>query len=225
MDGSRQFEVNMNGVPASKATAARRVLKRFRKLIGGSEMKTLIMIGLLACSHQLNAEDLAGTAMFGQSEYKLGPEDVIKVFVWKQPELSTTVVIRPDGKISLPLLGELEATGKTAVQLQEEITARLLRYVADPMVNVTVTEVNSPKISVLGQVNKPDRYPIKQRLTVLDAIALAGGFTDFAKRDKITIIRNGGSDTIRIQVNLKKLVQDGGGEVYYVEPLDTIYVQ
>ena len=225
MECSRQLEVNMNGVPPSKATPARRVLKRFRKLIGGSEMKTLLMIGLLACSLRMNAEDRVGTALFGQSEYRLGPEDVIKVFVWKQPELSTTVVIRPDGNISLPLLGELEATGKTAVQLQEEVTARLLRYVAEPMVNVTVTEVNSPKISVLGQVNKPDRYPIKQRLTVLDAIALAGGFTDFAKRDKITIIRNGGSEKIRIQVNLKKVVQDGGGEVYYVEPLDTIYVQ
>ena len=210
-------------------------MERFRMRIGHSAKKrTLLMIGLLACSVQLHAEDPAKSALsaattqtapFGQSEYRLGPEDVIEVFVWKQPDLSTTAVIRPDGKVSLPLLGELEATGKTAVQLQEEVTARLLRYVADPMVNVTVTEVNSPKISVLGQVNKPDRYPIKQRLTVLDAIALAGGFTDFAKRDKITIIRNGGSDKIRIQVNLKKVVQDGGGEVYYVEPLDTIYVQ
>ena len=188
-------------------------------------MKLLLMIGLLVCSLRMNAEDRVGTAMFGQSEYKLGPEDVIEVFVWKQPELSTTVVLRPDGNISLPLIGELEATGKTAVQLQEEVTARLLRYVAEPVVNVTVTEVNSPIISVLGQVNKPDRYLIKQRLTVLDAIALAGGFTDFAKRDKITIIRNGASDKVRIQVNLKKVVQGGGGEVYYVEPLDTIYVQ
>ena len=198
-------------------------------------MKTLLMIGFLACSLQLNAEDRtipassadasAGTAMFGQSEYRLGPEDVIEVFVWKQPELSTTVVIRPDGKISLPLLGDLEATGKTAVQLQAMVTKQLLQYVTDPMVNVIVKEVNSPRISVLGQVHKPDRYHIKQRLTVLDAIALAGGFTDFAKRDKVTIIRNSGPDKIRIQVNLKKVVQDGSGEVYYVEPLDTIYVQ
>jgi len=198
-------------------------------------MKTLLMIGLLACSLQVHAEDptkpdssaaaSTGTAIFGQSDYRLGPEDVIQVFVWKQPELSTTVVIRPDGKVSLPLLGELEATSKTAMQLQEEVTKRLLQYVADPMVNVIVKEVNSPRISVLGQVNKPDRYPIRQRLTVLDAIALAGGFTDFAKRDKVTIIRNSGPDKARIQVNLKKVVQDGRGEVYYVEPLDTIYVQ
>ncbi len=198
-------------------------------------MKTLLMIGLLACSLQLNAGDgtkpartsgaSAEPATFGESEYRLGPEDVIGVLVWKQPELSTSVVVRPDGKISLALLGELEATGKTSLQLQEEITKRLRQYVADPMVNVVVKEINSPKISVLGQVRKPDRYHIKQRLTVLDAIALAGGFTDFAKRDKVTIIRNSGPDKIRIQVNLKKVVEDGRGEVYYIEPLDTIYVQ
>ena len=210
-------------------------MKVSKQLIGGSEMKTLLMIGLLACSLQLNAEDAtkpartagasAKPARFGESEYRLGPEDVIGVLVWKQPELSTSVVVRPDGKISLALLGEIEATGKTSLQLQEEITNRLRQYVSDPMVNVVVKEINSPKISVLGQVRKPDRYHIKQRLTVLDAIALAGGFTDFAKRDKVTIIRNGGPDKIRIQVNLKKVVEDGRGEVYYVEPLDTIYVQ
>ena len=197
-------------------------------------MKTLLMIGLLACSLQLNAQAgnkparTAGSAeapaTFGASEYRLGPEDVIGVMVWKQPDLSTSVVVRPDGKISLALLGELEATGKTSLQLQEEITKRLRQYVSDPMVNVVVNEINSPKISVLGQVRKPDRYHIKQRLTVLDAIALAGGFTDFAKRDKVTIIRNSGPDKIRIQVNLRQVVQDDRGEVYYIEPLDTIYV-
>jgi len=198
-------------------------------------MKALLMIGLLACSLPLNAQDrttpappdTAATAavVFGESDYRLGPEDVIGVLVWKQPELSTSVVVRPDGKISLALLGELEATGKTALQLQEEIAKRLRQYVSDPMVSVVVKEINSPKISVLGQVRKPDRYRIKQRLTVLDAIALAGGFTDFAKRDKVTIIRNSGPDKIRLQINLKKVVQDEYGEVYYVEPLDTIYVQ
>ncbi len=210
-------------------------MKESKQLIESSELKTLLMIGLLACSFQLNAQDQtkpapppaasSGSAAFGETDYRLGPEDVIGVLVWKQPELSTSVVVRPDGKISLALVGELEATGKTSLQLQDEISKRLRQYVSDPMVNVVVKEINSPKISVLGQVQKPDRYRIKQRLTVLDAIALAGGFTDFAKRDKVTIIRNSGPDKIRIQVNLKKVVQDGRGEVYYVEPLDTIYVQ
>jgi polysaccharide export outer membrane protein len=170
----------------------------------------------------------AGTAAqsttFGDAEYRLGPEDVISVFVWKQPELSATVVLRPDGKVSLPLLGELDANGKTAVQLQTEITKQMAQYVVDPKVNVMVKEVNSPSISVLGQVNRPDRYRIRQRITALDAIAMAGGFTNFAKRDRVTIIRNSLPDKPRIQVDLKKVVQ-GHGDVYYLEPLDTVYVQ
>jgi polysaccharide export outer membrane protein len=166
----------------------------------------------------------AGSSAFGEAEYRLGAEDVLAVFVWKQPDLSTTAVIRPDGKISLPLLGELEAAGRTSSQLQAEIATQLRQFVVDPHVNVIVKEINSPVISVLGQVRKPDRYHIRQRVTALEAIAMAGGFTDFAKRDKITIIRNSGAEKIRIQVDLKKVVS-GHGEVYYLEPLDTIYVQ
>ena len=179
-----------------------------------------ILIGLFALFLQVPAAN----TVFGQSEYRLGAEDVISVFVWKQPDLSTTVVIRPDGKISLPLLGELEASGKTAGQLQAEIAVQLKQFVVDPRVNVIVKEVNSPAISVLGQVRKPDRYHIRQRVTALEAIAMAGGFTDFAKRDKVTIIRNSGAEKVRIQVDLKKVVS-GHGEVYYLEPLDTLYVQ
>jgi polysaccharide export outer membrane protein len=161
---------------------------------------------------------------FGEREYRLGPEDVLSVFVWKQPDLSTTVVIRPDRKISLPLLGEIEAAGKTATQLQTEITASLHQFVNDPRVNVIVKEVNFPAVTVLGQVRKPDRYHIRQRVTALEAIAMAGGFTEFAKRDKVTIIRNSDPEKTRIQVDLKKVV-NGNGDVYYLEPLDTVYVQ
>ena len=217
--------------------------EQMRERESGTTILTSLGIAILACSLPLSAQNgsspesaaadakpvaeqqQSAEVKFGESEYRLGPEDVISILVWKQPDLTTSVVVRPDGKISLALLGELEATGKTSLQLQDEITKKLREYVTDPVVNVVVKEINSPKISVLGQVRKPDRYPIKQRLTVLDAIALAGGFTDFAKRDKVTIIRNSGAEKIRIQVNLKRLVQDNRGEVYYIEPLDTIYVQ
>src|ERR1035438_5252953 len=181
----------------------------------------IISIGLLALALQAGSAPAAAGTAFGQAEYRLGPEDVLSVFVWKQPDLSTTAVIRPDGKISLPLLGEIEAAGKTASQLQAEIAVQLKQFVVDPHVNVIVKEINSPIISVLGQVRKPDRYHIRQRVTALEAIAMAGGFTDFAKRDKVTIIRNSGAEKIRIQVDLKKVVS-GHGEVYYLEPLDTI---
>jgi polysaccharide export outer membrane protein len=194
----------------------------------------MILLGLLALVLQNgpSADDrtpppkttTSASAAFGEAEYRLGAEDVLTVFVWKQPDLSTTAVIRPDGKISLPLLGELPAAGKTSGQLQAEIATQLKQFVVDPHVNVIVKEVNSPVISVLGQVRKPDRYHIRQRVTALEAIAMAGGFTEFAKRDKVTIIRNSGPEKIRIQVDLKKVVS-GHGEVYYLEPLDTIYVQ
>jgi polysaccharide export outer membrane protein len=162
---------------------------------------------------------------FGESEYRLGPEDQVQFFVWKEPDLSTTVVVRPDGKLSLPLIGEIEAVGKTAAQLQEDTTRRLKQYVTDPVVTVIVTQINSPKISVLGQVRRPDVYRIKQRLTVLDAIALAGGFTEYADRDKVVIIRNGKWGVQRIKLNLKPLIKNGRSSIAYVQPADTVYVE
>src|SRR5579864_3640093 len=158
-------------------------------------------------------------------EYRLGPEDVIEVFVWKQPELTTTVVIRPDGRISLPLTNELEASGKTALQLQKEITEKLREYIAQPIVNVIVKQVNSLKISILGEVRKPDVYKIKNQVTVLDAIAMAGGFTDLARPNRVIVIRNASSGQQRIKVNVKQVVADGSTAPFYLQPLDTVYVE
>jgi polysaccharide export outer membrane protein len=159
------------------------------------------------------------------AEYKLGPEDVIEVFVWKEPDLSSTVVVRPDGKITLPLANELDASGKTAVQLQEEIAKRLEQYIQRPIVNVMVKQINSLKISVLGEVRKPDVYRIKTRVTVLDAIAMAGGFTDLARPAKVVILRNTPQGQQRIKVNLTKLIDDDTAAPLYLEPLDTVYVE
>jgi len=165
------------------------------------------------------------TASPATPEYRLGPEDVIEVFVWKQPELTTTVVIRPDGRISLPLTNELEASGKTAVQLQKEITERLQEYITKPIVNVIVKQVNSLKISVLGEVRKPDVYRIKNQVTVLDAIAMAGGFTDLARPNRVIVIRNARFGPQRIKINIKQLVADDSKKPFYLQPLDTVYVE
>jgi polysaccharide export outer membrane protein len=160
-----------------------------------------------------------------EAEYRLGPEDVVEVFVWKEPELSTTVVVRPDGRISLPLANELEAQGKTQLELQQEITARLSKYIVQPVVNVMVKQVNSLKISVLGEVRRPDVYRIKNRVTVLDAIAMAGGFTDLARPNKVIIIRDTPAGPQRIKLNIKQLVEDANGAAFYLQTLDTVYVQ
>jgi polysaccharide export outer membrane protein len=158
-------------------------------------------------------------------EYRLGPEDLIDVFVWKEPELAASVVVRPDGRISLPLTGELEASGKTAVELQNEITERLRQFVSNPVVNVMVKEINSLKISVLGEVRKPDVYRINDRITVLDAIAMAGGFTDFARPNRVIVLRKTSSGSKRIKINLKQEITDDAKAPFYLESLDTVYVE
>jgi polysaccharide export outer membrane protein len=167
----------------------------------------------------------APTMIPGEPEYRLGPEDVIDVFVWKEPELTTTVAIRPDGRISLPLTGELEASGKTAVQLQQEITRKLSEYIAEPTVSVMVKQVNSLKISVLGEVRKPDVYRIKNRVTILDAIAMAGGFTDLARPKSVIVLRNTPSGPQRIKVNIKHVVEDATTAPFWLQSLDTVYVE
>ena len=166
----------------------------------------------------------AGTAP-PESEYRMGAEDVLEVFVWKEPELSTTVTIRPDGRISLPLASELEASGKTAAELQAEITVRLSKYVVQPVVNVMDKQVNSLKISVLGEVRRPDVYRIKNRVTVLDAIAMAGGFTDLARPNKVIVLRNTATGPQRIKVNIKQLVDDNSIAPFFLQTLDTVYVE
>jgi len=157
------------------------------------------------------------------SEYRMGSEDVIEFFVYKEPELTTTAVVRPDGMISLPLAGEIQAAGKTAAELKTAVTSKLHEFLEDPVVSIIVKEINSPKISVFGEVRKPDVFPIKQRMTVLHAIALAGGFTEFAKRDRVIVIRDGSSGQERIKLNLTRLIKDGAP--FYLQASDTVFVE
>jgi polysaccharide export outer membrane protein len=162
-----------------------------------------------------------------EATYRLGPSDILEVFVWKEPDLTTTATVRPDGGISLPLVGELPAAGRTALELQAEIARRLRAYLTSPIVTVVVKEVNSQRVAVLGQVRRPDSYRIRQRVTVLEAIAMAGGFTDFAKRDKILVIRNGvpGQGQRTYRVSLSQMISSKGSEPFYLLPSDTVYVE
>jgi len=158
----------------------------------------------------------------GAPSYVLGPEDVIEVFVWKSPELSTTATVRPDGRISLPLAGELQAAGKSPEELRDGITKSLRRYIETPFVTVMVKAVNSPQISVLGQVRRPGRYRLAQRATIFDAIALGGGLSEFADPKDVVVLRSSTSGVERIRVNVKELLRNGQPPV--LEPGDTVYV-
>src|SRR5262245_45931612 len=170
---------------------------------------------------------LEKAAVFGGTDYRLGPEDVIQVFVYKEPDLSVdSIVIRPDGKVSLPLIGELPANGKTSMQLQGEIAGKLSEFFSDPRVNVIVKEINSAKVSVLGEVNNPGVYKIGNRATLLEAVALAGGFTTYAKRDKIIVIRSAPDGTqTRMKLDVDRLVKTNKGDLFYIMPYDKVYVQ
>jgi polysaccharide export outer membrane protein len=124
-----------------------------------------------------------------KDEYVIGPEDVLAINVWKEPEISRSVPVRPDGKISLPLVGDLPASGLTADKLRDNIAAKLKEYISDPEVIVIVQEIRSRTFNIVGKVGKPGSYPMAKPMTVLDAIAVAGGFLDFAKTTKVYVLR------------------------------------
>ena len=123
--------------------------------------------------------------------YIIGADDVLAINVWKEPEISKTVPVRPDGMISLPLLGEIKARGLTPVQLEDQISDSLKKIMSDPQVTVIVSQVNSLTFNIMGQVMRPGYFPLTRPMTVLDAIALCGGFRDFAKQKKIYVLRTG----------------------------------
>lgn len=149
-------------------------------------------------------------AAAAREEYIIGPEDVVQVTVWRNENLSRTVPVRPDGKISLPLINDVQAAGLTALRLRDEITRRLKEFVAAPDVTVAVTEINSLKISVLGQVGKPGVYDLKRRVSILEAVAMAGGLTPFAAANRVVVLRKGPDGRlVRIAVRYKALVEDG----------------
>jgi polysaccharide export outer membrane protein len=144
--------------------------------------------------------------------------------VWKTPELSRTVPVRPDGKVSLPLVNDIHAAGLTPTALREELTKRLSEYVPSPEVAVIVREVHSAKVSVMGAVRTPGRYDVRSPATVLELIALAQGFTDFASRDRIVVLRQNGDTPTRIPFNYRKIADGTEQENFFVQPGDIIVV-
>jgi len=156
-------------------------------------------------------------------EYKIGIDDVLDIAVWNNTTVSRTVPVRPDGKITLPLINEVQAAGLTPTQLRAAIMAKLVEYMPTPELSVIVREVHSNKISVLGEVRKAGRYEITQRATVLDAVALAGGFNDWARRTKLVIMRQDASGTKRIPVNYNRIVAEEDENVL-LQPGDIVVV-
>ena len=137
--------------------------------------------------------------------YVIGPEDVLDIAVWDNTQITRTVPVRPDGKISLPLLNDVQAAGLTPMQLRDTLTKALAEYIPRSAVSVLVREVHSFKVAVIGQVKTPGRYELKDRATVLDVLAMAGGLTEYASRSRIVVIREEPDGTTRIPFSFDKL--------------------
>ena len=166
------------------------------------------------------AEDGRATA---PDVYRIGPEDVLTISVWKNDSLTRSVPVRPDGKISLPLLNDVQAAGLSAQDLRDVLTQKLGAYMPNPEVSVIVTSINSFKVSLIGEINRPGRIELRSWTTVLDALALAGGFTPFASRSKIVILQPDGKGMKRIPFNYNKAL-DGEQENFYLRNGDIVLV-
>jgi polysaccharide export outer membrane protein len=160
------------------------------------------------------------------SQYVIGKEDVLAVQVWREPELSRVVIVRPDGNISLPLVGEVAADGQTPLVLQKKLTDLLGEYMTAPGVSVIVQDARSQRFSILGEVMRPGTYPLTKPMTVLDALALAGGFRDFAKSEKMFILRTmADGSRLKIPVSYKKtLLVKGKNQNIEIQLHDTLVV-
>ena len=168
------------------------------------------------------------------NDFRIGPEDTLAISVWQNAELSRVVPVRPDGKISLPLIDEVMAAGLTPAQLSETLKKRLAEYIPNAVVNVVVNEINSFKVSVLGKVQRPDRYRLKGPTTVLEVIALAGGFQEGTSGDDIVVMRpesfpsqarGTGRTYRRIRFNFKKVISAGGEtDNFPLQPGDIVVV-
>jgi polysaccharide biosynthesis/export protein len=170
---------------------------------------------------------LAGPAMGVPvaSDYIIGPEDLLQVSIWKNEAMSRTLPVRPDGKISLPLLHDITAAGLTPLQLRDKIAAALAEFMPNPEVSVSVMQVNSYRVSVLGEVQKPGVLQLKAPTTVLEALALAGGFRDFASPSKIVIFRKDASgQTQRLRFNYNRAVGGGGEDNVSLKSGDVVVV-
>jgi polysaccharide export outer membrane protein len=211
--------LNHNGYRFARSTPdVRQNNATMRKQLFRDTTLGFLLLSLPACGIAQSQSSQAGAASAGgqlsaaakphDADYLIGSGDVLAINVWKEPDISRALPVRPDGRISLPLVGELQAAGKTPLQLEHDIAAKLRAYITEADVTVIVQQVNSEKINVLGRVMKPGAYPLSGITTILDAIAAAGGFQEFAKQKSIYVLR---SDSVghqtRIAFNYKEVIK------------------
>jgi polysaccharide export outer membrane protein len=190
------------------------------------------MVSALAfCSHSMTAEKTVANAPETNkqeavdSSYIIGPRDVLEIQVWKEPDFSRQALVRPDGKITFPLIGDIRASGMTTLALKDLLTVKLNSFVDNPEVTVIVVESHSKNFYIIGMVNRPGTYPLSPDMTVLQALSAAGGFGEWADKDSIRIIRRSGGKEKIIPFDYDKVISGKKLEQnILLEPNDTIIV-
>jgi len=208
----------------------------YRKIISGEDLRSNIVLksGDTVIVPLENPEEAKqailekmprGEVRADSDQYVIGPEDVLYIHVWKEEALTRSVPVRMDGNISLPLVNEIRAEGLTPFQLKDNLTQKLKVYIENPIVSVTVTETNSYKVFVSGEVRTPGVYRIRSETSLLQIIPMAGGFTEWANQKKIMVIRKEAGKEKRITVNYKKIVEgEDASSNLILKPGDTVIV-
>jgi polysaccharide biosynthesis/export protein len=189
---------------------------------GNLAVTAILVLVTSACASTCGSEKADVRPELG--DYRIGREDVLEVVVWHEPELTRVVPVRPDGRISLPLAGEVEAAGKTPAELQTGLTQALKPFIQDAAVAVVVREINGARVFVLGEVARPGGFPLRGPMSVVQAIALAGGRTPFGG-DAVVWLRqkpNGSSD--RVRLSFDELVKGEAAGALWLRGGDVLYV-
>ncbi|HEU4937098.1 MAG TPA: polysaccharide biosynthesis/export family protein [Vicinamibacterales bacterium] len=185
---------------------------------------TALSVGPAVAQGSLPSVAASGpTVATNSTDYKMVVGDKLRVEVYKDPQMSQSLQIRPDGKITLPLVGDVAAAGKTPAALRDTLTTSLKDFITNPVVTVIVIEAQPQTVSVIGEVNAPGTHPVKAQTTVIEALAMAGGFKDFANTKNITIQRSTPTGTTRIKFNYKDAIKSETKQMC-VQPGDVIIV-
>ena len=200
--------------------------------VGGGPISAVADSSLVAPTGAppLNAADVAATVARAKqqpspSEYVIGEQDVLTITVWKERELSGSVVVRPDGKITLPLVDDIQVVGLTPAQLRAFLIEKLKPFVSIPQVTVAVTQINSRKVYLIGEVSKTGTFPINSSTTVLQILAQAGGLKDYAKRKDIYVLRNQEGKQVRYRFNYDEVIRGQNSQQnILLQPADTVVV-
>ena len=191
-------------------------------LVGSAAAQTPAPIGTTGTANGAAST----TAASASTDYRLAAGDKLRIEVYKDAQLSQSLQVRPDGKITLPLLGDVAAAGRTSIELRDAIATSLKEYIREPVVTVIVVETTPQVVYVTGEVNKPGPVTLSGPLTILQALAMAGGFTDFADRKDVQILRNGPSGPERLAFNYKNAIEkDSRHAPLLLQPGDTVIVK